>query len=238
MKTYHESDEYPTVEKWIKRHFLCFKTGVDTGSGYGRIDVVGVRDIGGDLTGDVETMAVEVKKPGSPFATTSGQTLGYRIYANRVYLAESRKKPFTPEEIDIASHLGIGLIQIRQGKCSEIRSSPFYSPMVRLNLLLLDQLGLGRCQLCGCFFETGGRKRNYREVTAGDNNVQRAIEKGKGLIFWNYDTRAETKHKLGVKLTPGTTYERRFICPECVQNLLGIQPKRLDSWFSDYKRKP
>ena len=199
----------------MKHHFLCFKTGVDTGSSYGRIDVVGIRDTGGDLAGDVETIAVEVKKTGSPFATASGQTLGYRVYADRIYLAESRKEPFTPEEIDIASHLGIGLIQIRQGKCSEIRSSPFYSPLARFNLLLLDQIGLGRCQLCGCFFETGGRKRNYPEVLAGENNVQRAVDNVKGLIFWNYKTRAETKHKLGVKLTPGTTFERRFICPEC-----------------------
>ena len=133
MKTQREPSLYPIVERWMKRHFLCFKTGVDTGSSYGRIDVVGVRDIGGDLAGSVETIAVEVKNPGLPFTTTSGQTLGYRVYANRVYLAESRKKPFTPEEIDIASHLGIGLIQVRQGECREIRSSPFYSPMVRFN---------------------------------------------------------------------------------------------------------
>lgn len=90
MKAPRESSLYPIVERWMKRHFLCFKTGVDTGLKHSRVGVVGVRDIGGDLSGDVETIAVEVKKTGSPFATTSGQTLGYNVYANRVYFAESR----------------------------------------------------------------------------------------------------------------------------------------------------
>jgi hypothetical protein len=46
--------------------------------------VIGVRDFGGELCGEVQTIAIEVKKKGSPFATTTGQTLGYNIYANRV----------------------------------------------------------------------------------------------------------------------------------------------------------
>ena len=32
MKIQREPSLYPIVEKWMKRHFLCFKTGVDTGS--------------------------------------------------------------------------------------------------------------------------------------------------------------------------------------------------------------
>lgn len=234
MKAPRESSLYPIVEKWMKRHFLCFKTGVDTGLKHSRVDVVGVRDIGGDLSGDVETIAVEVKKTGSPFATTSGQTLGYNVYANRVYLAESRKEPFSLEEVDIASHLGIGLIQIRGAKCSEIRSSPFYTPIRKLNLLLLDRLGLGRCQFCGCSFKTGDAKHQYSNMTR--EKVQKAIEEKKGLIFWNYEV-AERKDKLGVRVAPDSTNERRFVCPDCVRNLLSIEPQRIDGWIKDYLRE-
>lgn len=234
MKSRPEKSLYPVVERWMKKHFLCFRTGINTGLTYSRVDVVGVRDIGGDLSGDVETVAVEVKKAGSPFATMSRQTLGYSVYANRVYLAELRKDPFNWEQMDIASHLGIGLIQIRDGKCREVLSSPSYTPIPRMNLLLLDQLGLGKCQLCGYFFETGGAKRSYSNLTG--ENVEAAIEKEKGLMFWNRKV-AERKDKLGVRSATDSTYERRFVCSECVQNLLALEEKRIKGWFRDFQRK-
>jgi hypothetical protein len=59
---------------------------------FGRIDVIGIRDIGGDLSGEVETVAVEVKRGSTPFANACGQTYGYSVYANRVYLADLRDK--------------------------------------------------------------------------------------------------------------------------------------------------
>src|SRR5437764_15255149 len=99
MKADLENTLYPYVERWLKRHFLCFRTAINKGLRHSRIDVVGVRDIGGDLSGDVETIAVEVKRGLFPFATASGQTLGYNVYANRVYLADVRDKSFTPDEI-------------------------------------------------------------------------------------------------------------------------------------------
>lgn len=67
-------------------------------------------------------------------------------------------------------------------------------------------------------------------------DVQKAIEKEKGLIFWNYEV-AERKDRLGVRSAPDTTFERRFICPKCVQKLVAIQEKRIRGWFSDYQRK-
>lgn len=223
---------YPLVEKWVKRHFLCFKTAINTGSLHSHADVVGVRDVGGDLSGEVETIVVEVKRGHEAFATASGQTLGYNVYANRVYLADIRTKNFTHDELQIASHLGIGLIQIHDRKCSEVLSSPFYDPIQKLNLLLLDQMGLGICQFCGCCFETGKPKRDYSKMTREE--VWKAVKEEKGLIFWNREV-ADRKDKLGIKRTSdGSTRERRFICPDCVSNLLSIEDKRLKSWFSEY----
>ncbi len=105
-----------------------------------------------------------------------------------------------------------------------------------LNLLVIDQLGFNKCQFCGYFFKTGGRKRNYPEVMAGDDQVQQAIEKGKGIVYWNYDV-ADRKEKLGVRDAGGLSYERRFVCPDCVGTRLSIQPKRIKSWLSEYQRK-
>jgi hypothetical protein len=208
-----ESNFYPIVAQWLKRYHHCFKTDINKGLRYSRIDVVGVRDIGGDLSGEVETISVEVKKGGEPFATASGQASGYKVYANLVYLADVRKTPFTPDEIDIASHLGIGLIQISGRNCREVLSSPYYKPVTRLNLLLLERLALGRCRLCDCFFVTGDEHNRFSNLAR--ENLKKALSDGKGLMFWNY---AVGKRKRKTDATY-LTYERRFICPDCIRNI-------------------
>ncbi len=152
MKIIKERHLYPVVEKWLKKYYHCFKTEINVGSNYSRIDVVGVKDVGGDLSGEIETISVEVKRGNEPFATASGQASGYKVYAHRVYLADMRENNFTPNEIAIANHLGIGLIKIDGKTCKEILTSPYYKPLTSLHLLLLKNLGLGRCQLCSCFF--------------------------------------------------------------------------------------
>jgi hypothetical protein len=218
----------------MKRHFLCFKTGINKGLRHSRVDVVGVRDIGGELSGDVETIVVEVKKGASPFATASGQTFGYNVYANRVYLADVRENMFTQDELQIASHLGIGLIQIRDKKCTEVLSSPFYNPIGRFNLALLENLGLGRCQICGSFSQIGNIEKPHANLER--EKVQRAIDEGRGLVFWN-DEISDRKNKLGIKVSPeGIAFDRRFVCSNCVDKLLAIEPKRIKGWFSLYGR--
>lgn len=178
-----ELDLYERVEKWMKRHFRCFETATNTGLTYSRPDVTGVRDVGGDLSGEVETIIIEVKRGNSqPFATASGQALGYRVYANRVYLAEARAKTFNADELQIASHLGIGLIWIKGRGCSEVLSSPSYTPITRMNRLLLEKLMLGHCQLCGSVFRIGeGPQKQYSRLTR--YKINRAIEQGRGLMF-------------------------------------------------------
>lgn len=211
-----ESDLYPRVEQWMKKHFRCFATATNTGLAYSRPDVTGVRDIGGDLSGEVESIIIEVKRGDSqPFATASGQALGYRVYANRVYLAEARPRTFNADEIQIASHLGIGLIWIKGRGCTEVLSSPSYSPITRLNRLLLEKLALGHCQLCGSIFRIGDDpKKRFSKMTR--EKVDKAIELERGVMFWNREV-ADRKRRLGIRETKeGYTRERRFICPDCV----------------------
>src|SRR5271157_40525 len=237
MKVKRESDLYPIVEHWVKGHFLCFKTAMNRGLRYSTVDVIGIRDIGGELSGEIQTIAVEVKRKGSPFATTTGQTLGYNVYANRVYLAEARDEPFSLDERDIASHLGVGLIQIRGKTCHEVLTSPFYTPINRLNLRLLEALGLGRCQFCSSFFEIGDIKDHWSNMVRGEEpaeGARKAIQKEKGLMYWNQAV-ADRKRQVSItKAERGSSMERRFICPECVQGLLAIDSDRIKDWFSEY----
>lgn len=220
MKHHHrkskEAKLYPAVERWMKRHFLCFKTAINKGLSFSRIDVIGLRDMGCDLASDVEAVAIEVKRGKEPFATACGQTLGYRVYVHRVYLADYRDKSFTPDEISIASNLGIGLIQIRKDKCTEVLSSPTYRPMPKLYFRLLERLALGRCQFCESIFQIGDNKNAYRNVTR--ENLKKAISDGKGFIFWNSEV-SNRKAKLGIR-SDRFLYERRFVCPDCVERVI------------------
>lgn len=221
MKRPMEKALYSTVKRWLVRHFSCFASGINTGLKYSRVDVLGVRDVGGDLSGEVESIVVEVKRGTEPFATASGQALGYRVYANRVYLADWRDKPFSIDEIHIASHLGIGLLQIHPKgpkKCSEVLSSPYYRPITKLNLALMEKMALGCCQICSSTFEIGKPDNPWANLAR--ENLKRAFEKQKGVMFWNREL-ADRKNRVGIKRTQdGSTHERRFICPDCVENLL------------------
>jgi hypothetical protein len=216
-----EKDLYPIVEKWMKKQFACFKTGINTGLKHSRIDVAGVRDIGNDLSGEVETIAIEVKKGNEPFATAAGQAFGYSIYANRVYLADMREKPFDYEHKKIATRLGVGLIQVdRKGSCKEILTSPVHSPLAGYKLLLLEKMALGKCQICESVFELGGSKKYWSNIVRKD--LDKAIEKEKGLAFWNIEV-ANRKKKLGLRnASNGLSYERRFICPDCIWNIFSV----------------
>ncbi len=217
MEKIKERDLYTNVKDWLRENHSCFKTDVDKGQEYSRIDVVGVTDVGGDLSGEVETIAVEVKQGTGQFAKASGQALGYKVYANRIYLAvDVRANKFNPDEIHIASHLGIGLIQIQNRECKEVLSSPYYKPIEKLNLLLLEKLDLGKCQLCGYFFNirVNGQNRTSR-------NLKKAMSDEKGFIFWNYEV-DERKRKAGIissrRRKSNLTYERRLICPDCISS--------------------
>lgn len=218
-----EKTFYPIVSKWLAKSHHCFKTAENTGLKFSRADVIGVRDIGGDLTGEIETIVVEVKRGSEAFATASGQTYGYIVYANRIYLADKRESGFSQEELQIASHIGIGLILIdKQNKCHEILSSPYYKPLTKLNTTLLERLRLAMCQLCHCFIGIGEDKNRYNLMEK--KKIRKAIDDEKGFMFWNYEV-ANRKEKHGVRIgKENTTYERRYLCKDCVA-ILGALTK-------------
>jgi len=206
-----EKKLYPIVAKWLKKQYHCFEGTINAGLKQSRADVIGIRDVGGHLSGEIETIIVEVKRGTEPFATAAGQAYGYRVYANKVYLADYRQTSFSRDEMDIASSIGIGLIQIKGTKCIEVLSSPRYEPMQRLNLELLnhEKIHLAKCQICGVFFDIGKMHTNVSRM------IKKAIQNEKGFIFWSdllneRKTNAE-KH-----------YERRYFCRDCVLALSQI----------------
>jgi hypothetical protein len=214
----HEKTLYKLVAGWTRRHFLCFRVAVNKGLIYSRMDVLGIRDVGGDFSGDVETIAVEVKQGSTPFTNAAGQTVGYRVYANRVYLADLRDEAFNQDELLIASSLGIGLIHIKGTKCREVLSSPVYQPIPKLQLRLFAALLLGKCQLCGSLFHIGEPDSGTSWSKVCVENVKLAIKREKGLMFCNREV-GERRAKLGLCKTD-YVYDRRFICPECISLLL------------------
>lgn len=204
------------MRDWLKEKHRCFKTEITKGLKQSIIDVVGVTDVGGELSGEVETMAVEVKWGTGPFAKAAGQTLAYKVYANRIYLADL--KDFNHDEISIASHLGIGLIQIQNKECQEVLSSPYYVPIEKLNLQLLEGLALGRCQLCGYFVAIGDEHNRFSKIS-NKKALQKEVNAENGLIFWN-ESVDERKRKAGIQTKKeGYIHERRFICSDCISTL-------------------
>jgi hypothetical protein len=154
-----ERDLYSRVASYLRTAVGCSDTAIDTGLQLGRIDVIGVRGIGGDLSGEAETSAVEVKAGRQPFATSAGQADGYSVYAHRCYLVDLRigRQPFNGNEIDIASRLGIGLLALRPKGVREVLSAPRNEPIERLNLELLERLGYARCTIFCATFDGPGR---------------------------------------------------------------------------------
>lgn len=213
-----EKTLYPLVRQWIQRHFRCFRIEVNKGLRYGRIDVLGIRDVGGDFSGSVEVISIEVKRGSTPFTNAAGQTLGYRVYANRVYLADFREKPFGREELLIASNLGIGLIHIKGKKCREVLTSPVYQPIPELQFRLFEKLKLGTCTLCGSLFALGDSEESSWSNVCNEN-LEKAIKLKKGLLYGLREV-DKRRDKLGLCKSSEYIQTRRFLCPDCVSLVL------------------
>lgn len=207
---------YNSVEKWMRRKFHCFQTGTNIGFAYSRVDVLGVRDTGGLGSGEVETIGIEVKRGEHKFATACGEAVGYTVYANRVYLAQSRLRRFDHKELEIASHLGVGLIHIGPKRPVEILSAPYHNTLPGITIDVLQGLDVGRCQLCQSFFATENNKRSNIS-----QSVRNAVKAGKALQFFTEELEAR-KIKARVATAKSLIYDSRYLCSECLTVLTEI----------------
>jgi hypothetical protein len=217
-----ESDLYLPVQSWMRRHFSCWETRINTGPKVGRIDVVGIRDVGGDLSARSEVIAIEVKAGRQPFATSAGQALGYSVMADRCYLADYRpgRNSFSEDEKLIAARLGVGLIAIRDGgRMTEVSTAPPHEPIEELRLQVIEKLGLSVCSVCGTVFrrsEASGPTDNrlVARATSRPGALRRAVAEEKGFVWWLHDSAGE-RDRSG---RDGTAW-RRYLCSDCAWHL-------------------
>jgi len=206
---------YPYIEDFLKGEaFGCFKTAKRVGTSFvGIADVVGVRDVGGDVRGDIEVIAVEVKRSVRKFGKILGQALGYSLFAHRCYLAVrfQRENHFSFEQKELALRLGVGLIEIKEGnsgwKCFQVLSSPNYEPHPhQLETLLRRGLDIVRCSFCGIFADREGEK------TSSSWDVAR--DKKRIYLMWR-----RPKRKLLFSRRKKGDWRRLYICKDCVEEL-------------------
>ncbi|MEM3556074.1 MAG: hypothetical protein QXF56_05125 [Candidatus Micrarchaeia archaeon] len=146
---------------------------------------------------------VEVKPKTYHFGKKIGQTLGYSLCTHRVYLA--CKEEFTTPQIELASQLGVGLIQIkRKYGCSEVVGSRLFQPDKEKMLKLLVKMNMGECMLCGSLISLD----NY------SNSFNRALERG---IPYEFVRDIETKDMPSYKGKEKVVHQWLYICPLCLQ---------------------
>ena len=222
MAALKEKDLYPSMERWVESKFGCFETASNTGTEYGRVDVLGLRQTPGDHSADTDLICVEVKRGTQPFLNALGQAVGYSIYGNYCYLADYRPKdPYSDIERGIAEQLGVGLIRIQDISNIELISTARRcAPIENFKLKIADQMGFVRCTICATFFP---RSRNNKGKYDWDllqkdtNKIEKmitSVNDGKGLVFWPKDASKNDKsHNL--RHSDDLNYNRRFMCNTC-----------------------
>lgn len=207
-----ESQLYEKVEQFVSKQFGCLMVGTDRGTEFGRMDVVGVREIEGDLASNFEIIGVEVKQAEDKFLNSAGQAKGYSIYANRCYLA--KEDGFSEEEMEIARVLGIGLVEVR-GRVREILSSPLHTPSPVWQRKVLRRLDLVECTICGTIFpdeETTGSSRSSKEAIM--RSLKRALERNQAYRYFLFDY--NKRHKSDSR---EYVHQKRYVCKDCLQAL-------------------
>jgi hypothetical protein len=224
-----EAKLYPHVERYLRSNLGCFHTaqtiGLRVADVTGNIDVVGLRHVGGDLFGDVEVIAVEVKDD-EPFLKSAGQTLAYSVMAHRCFLAAVGD--FNRHQRDIAAHLGIGLISISTGRrtrCKEVQSAPPRQPVRLMCGELAERMGDALCCVCGSPFRISERKGTLTQpklvVRGGERNtLATARERELGYVFWASHVKALRRDPRTKGRAKGDwSWDRRYVCPSCVAEL-------------------
>lgn len=224
-----EADLYEPTDDFLTTKVGCWKTRVKANvRDVGEIDVLGVRYLGGDLSGQSELIAVEVKPSLARFAVSAGQAHGYSVVADRCYLAAVCDE-FSPTQVLIAGRLGIGLIRIwhtpKQTRFSEILTAPPNQPVDELRLQAAERLGLAQCSLCRTLFPRSEDKPDdYKAVFRGEEpgGLRKAADKELGLVWWL----VEQAQAVG-RARPGENVSlRRYLCPACVWALAPTNSER------------
>jgi hypothetical protein len=202
---------YPCVEEPLgSETFGCFKTAQKAGTSFiGIADVIGARDVGGDVCGDIEIVAVEVKINRKNFGKILGQALGYSLFAQKCYLAVyfSSDDTFSLEQKELATRLGVGLMEIKKSynvlRCSEILTSAIHQPQPhQFETILRRGFNLVKCSSCGFFVD----------VSKSTTSLSAAVKNDKVYLSWRKPDRSLlfSRRRRG-------DWRRLYICSDCVK---------------------
>jgi len=229
-KQIKERELYGAVQRWVKRHFGCFATGTNTGTTYGRVDIVGLRQVPGDRSAETDLICIEIKRGTQPLLNAMGQACGYSVYGDFCYLADFRPTAgFSDTERDLAEKLGIGLIRLRSiSRVELVSTARRQDPVSEFKLQLADQLGYVVCTICKTYFLRNLKSRqkfgwdNLVRDQENRSRMERSVSEGRGLVFWPEDASANDRtHKL--RHDEEAIYNRRFACNTCARLFFGTQ---------------
>ena len=223
-----EKELYPKVEEFLVDTFGCLSTKINTGTKFGHIDILGLRERRSNFSSQTELVAVEVKKGGTRFLNFIGQTVAYSLYAHRVYLAWERNngESFTLEEIDIASKFGVGLLSIsKRGKITLVTSSAGFAPEKYHLLQAIRKLDYFECTICRSYYPeesvvriNDAGKINITEEPAYRGKLNKAIVERRPALYHLYHL-AEIRED-----EREYTWDKRFICKDCCSIFSSILP--------------
>lgn len=223
-----EDELYPVVATFLEDAFGCGSTKINTGTKYGHIDVLGLRERRSDFSSQTELLAIEVKRGGTRFLNFIGQAVSYSLYAHRVYLAWEKEKGggFSQEEISIASKFGVGLLSISsKGKISLVSSSAEFAPERHHLLQAVNKLDHFECTLCRSFYpkessvqiNPRGAINIEEEKYAG--NLLKAVTSRRPALYYLFQL-AEARGDKRVY-----THDTRYICKDCCSIFASILPE-------------
>ena len=224
-----EYELYPIVEEYLVDAFECGATKINTGTKYGHIDVLGLRERRSDFASQTELLAIEVKRGGTRFLNFVGQAVAYSLYAHRVYLAWEKASgySFTQEEIDIASKFGVGLLSIsRKGIVSLVASSAEFTPERHHLLQAVHKVEYFECTLCRSFYpkessvqinQPGAIKTKEEPSYVG--NLDKAVASRKPALYYLFQL-AEARGD-----QRSYTHDKRFLCKDCCSIFSSFLPQ-------------
>jgi hypothetical protein len=216
---------YKQVAKFAADYFHCHTVKQQIGTKLGRVDVIGLREVPGDLESASEVIAIEVKEETAAFLPALGQTHAYSIYAHHCYLAVKKRRntKFTTEEIHIATRFGVGLIEIKSSHCKVILTSNHFLPQEQYFLKILAACNFFRCILCrGTYPHKDMVSINQSGPIDPQSDPKyrgrliRAVAERKNVQFWLYELaklRGDQRFY---------TYDRRYLCKDCVSVFASI----------------
>lgn len=183
-----EADLYPSVKQFMKKKPNCIEVFVEAGKqGIGSVDVFGVYYVNNEKT-EIETIGVEIKIDKIPISANFGQAKGYTLFCDKVFFAaldkvDERDRKFNDDDVEIAKHLGIGLIQIEQAgagyTCKELLDAPKCESMKKYYDYTLRSKKFFTCKSC--------KKIQHSQTTMVSTMPSewtlKEINKGKGLLI-------------------------------------------------------